>query len=341
MEPLQIAGIAAMLAKNAWTVGEALYIFGHDVSHIDRTVTGLATEVKTLSSACALVEDPQQPSSVAKTLLKPPHEQESKLTSNTSMPGFRETELGSNTSDDKTVELLLVRAEEHEEDKLKAAKSRADWKTNFQITEFRDYTLRHAELKAAKLEAETTAYAALDELQEVAWFAEALNWQSPVQRSSPLPRLVVFGQSAVDKIRGKPPKPIVLEMEISFDDEDIASVGFILFDGLSNNHAKLCRSIAGAARANPGLVGNGFFKSKGGRLRYSGSEDFIITEPPTRLLTRTGVLRGQWTYGFDTARRMFLASFAMQGGRSRPVHVVAQSQSSRPTQAATTLQAAH
>ncbi|EME48536.1 hypothetical protein DOTSEDRAFT_48990 [Dothistroma septosporum NZE10] len=60
MDPLsvlQIAGSAATAAKAAWSVGEALYTFCHDVKVIDQTVGGLIAEIKALSSACTLVDE--------------------------------------------------------------------------------------------------------------------------------------------------------------------------------------------------------------------------------------------------------------------------------------------
>ena len=60
MDPLsilQIAGSAATTAKAAWTVGEALYTFFHDVKVIDQTVGGLVAEIKALSGACTLVDE--------------------------------------------------------------------------------------------------------------------------------------------------------------------------------------------------------------------------------------------------------------------------------------------
>lgn len=54
---LSIAGTSAALSKIAWQLGEGLYIFFSDVKFIDQTVLGLISEVKALSSACALVDD--------------------------------------------------------------------------------------------------------------------------------------------------------------------------------------------------------------------------------------------------------------------------------------------
>ncbi|KAI5361585.1 putative tetratricopeptide-like helical domain superfamily [Septoria linicola] len=154
--------------------------------------------------------------------------------------------------------------------------------------------------------AENHLATAWNELQSIPRLAQTLNIQERQKSVSSTPVLTLFSQSALDRLMNKPAKPTSLELSISFTGSNAGLLCFTLFDGLSSNGGKLCRSLITATKAKPGLVGSGFSYANNGCLCFSYQQDsFIVTEPPTRLVTSTGILLGQLSSGFDTARRMF------------------------------------